>query len=90
MTEIPPHFCTVTPRPDGTRQGCPDWPLCVSAPPAAGDGITVHRRPVVLDSPHDTAAAGSTLGEDMATLAGWAAGAVIVLVVAAILLPFLI
>jgi hypothetical protein len=95
MTETP-HYCTVTPGPDGYRRGCPDWPLCVFSPPVAGDGITATtpRRAVALDvpatAPHDSAEAGTTLGEDLAALAGWAAGAVLVLVVLAIVLPVIL
>jgi hypothetical protein len=74
-TQPAPHYCSASRRPDGTAQGCPEWPMCVfPSPQPAG-------------SPHDTASAGSTLGRDLAALFGFAAGAVLLLIVAAILLP---
>jgi hypothetical protein len=55
-------------------QGCPNWPACLS----------------VTDMAAAKRADRSQLGRDLATLAGWAAGAVLIMVVAAILLPLVI
>lgn len=90
-----PHYCTSRARPDGSVQGCPLWPECLFPQSAervatAVDDATAERLAHVGLTATTERGSGSTLGRDLATLAGWAVGAVIFLVVAGALLPLFI
>lgn len=69
-----PHYCTTPPDPHGARRGCPSWPACL--------------RPGWLEGDADDEE--NTLGADLAALACLAAGALLFLIVAAVLLPLFI
>lgn len=75
-TQPAPHYCTSSRRPDGITQGCPSWPGCLFPGRADDDAIAAAK-----------ADDWRTLGQNLAALAGWTAGAVLLLIVAAILLP---
>lgn len=72
-----PHYCTVRVRPDGFREGCPDWPHCVFRGTAAV-------RPAEPDDDADEPDEDEIpdIARDLAALAGFAAGAVVFLIVA--------
>jgi hypothetical protein len=93
-TQPQPHYCTTQPREDGTVTGCPEWPTCLFAaagPPLVADLGDAERR-AHLDAALAAAKRESwhELGRDLAALAGFVAGAVLVLTVGAMLLPLLV
>jgi hypothetical protein len=91
-TQPQPHYCTSRARGDGTMAGCPLWPDCLFStagqPEDAAETVEwerlKHRRAVEPATPRPQE---NSLADDLAPLIGWAAGAVVFLVVAAILLP---
>lgn len=70
MTQPDPHYCDHPP--DATRRtGCPNWPACAQA-----------RLSAAIAAPPPS----STLCQDLAALGGWAAGALVLLAVAVLIL----
>ena len=67
-----PHYCTVRVDADGRRHGCPNWPHCIFRGTAA-----VPEQP---DEPDEDEV--PDIARDLPALAGFAAGAVVFLIVA--------
>lgn len=73
-TQPTPHYCTQRVADDGTVVGCPDWPLCLF--PTSPATFAAARR-----------AGWRRAGHDLAILGAWAAGALIVIIAAVVLIP---
>lgn len=78
-----PHYCTVRVDADGRRHGCPDWPHCIFRGTAAVPGQPADpdddAEDIGVESDDDEV---PDIARDLAALAGFAAGAVVFLVVA--------
>lgn len=71
-TQPAPHYCVQRMTDDGTVTGCPDWPVCLFPTlPPAFGATRIERR----------------AGHDLAVLGAWAAGALIVIIAAVVLIP---
>lgn len=78
-TQPQPHYCTVRVDADGHRHGCPDWPHCIFRGTAAVPGQPAEPDDDIDEPDEDEV---PDIARDLAALAGFAAGAVVFLLVA--------